>query len=125
MKPIAIYNVIASGSVIFAIFLWYLLLGLFEHRIGTPVILRPGEEPFAYDTGVMPFVPCCGLLGYLLFANVVFAVVLSHAEPLKKVWWITAGLVFLSPFLIPLLVVISAVFFPYQSEPIIIRPDGS
>ena len=63
-------------------------------------------------------------MGYLIIANIFFSVVLTRFEPLKRMWWILAGLVFLSPFAIPLLIVINAIFFPYQSEPIILNPDG-
>ena len=125
MKPIAVFNGSALVSVVTAIILWYLVVDLFEHRIGTPVVSRRGEEPFAYDADVMPFVPCCGLILYLLIANTVFVVLLRKLEPFKVTWWIIAGFIFLAPFGIPVMVALTAILFPNQSEPIIIWPDDT
>lgn len=87
--------------------------------------MRHGEEPFTYDTDVMPFVPCCGWIGFVLLANGIYVIVFNpdRVEPFGKKWWIFAAILCALPFAIPVLVMASA-FFADPLDPLIIHPAG-
>ena len=121
MKPSVSFLLLSIASVVTAIFLQYLLLGIFEERVGTPIIQNAGEEPFAYDTDVMPQGPCCGSLLYLVIAAWLYPVLLASVPAYSRRWWTIAGAILALPFLIPLLLVVAAIFGP-GPEPWILNP---
>lgn len=115
MKPFAVFSTLTVVSVIAAVLAMYLVLGLLEERLGTPVVSRSGEEPFAYDTDVMPFVPCCGSVFYLIAANALYPALLASTPTIGRRWWIVTGLVLAVPFAIPVLLILSAIFIEPQA----------
>lgn len=111
------------ASVTLSLITMHLVLDVFEQRLGTPIVFHPGEQPFAYDTDVMPFLPCCGSIGFIVLANSIYAVALAPQgfQPFGKGWWAITATVLALPFFIPLLLTVSAIFVDSQ-PPTVLYP---
>lgn len=122
MKPFALFSSLTFVSIVAAILMMYVVLGLFEKQLGTPYVYAAGEVPFRYDTEVMAFAPCFGAIGYLVGANgFFFPLILSQIPPFGRSWWIATGLVLALPFTIPMLLILSALFGS-PPEPVVVGP---